>query len=587
MIDNSILDFLNLFDDDYIISLSNKGYLKRAKKDLEKLRDEIKIINEAPPEIKIQDNTVTIKDTKVEDITCTCPDSKFCRHRIVAIFYVKEKYSANLPDGSQSGNDNTENKISENKNSDEKYKELLNFDLKSLEKKFTKVKFMKGVKYFLGSEITSELSAGALTFIFKNDFSKEEIKFAFRAIRPLENNNCNNISCKGKKDCEHHVASMLYYLTDKEIIKKESIAELVKKDLKPIDEKLLKEVEDVFLEIIKLGLTRMTFAVALKIKKLAFRIHYEIPTFEKLMNGVERDLNSFISKNPKFDLESFRNKIVKFFRILRLYRANPMDYKMIDILTRHRSEYFDIKEIVLYGVGKEYIEAGDNAILKTYFMSSDNKVFTRSLFVSLKSDSDYSNPRNKLHFMPLWEGYTTDAFLNRKVIIKKTKINSERVISSIVFSVAVKDTHNFKNLKTYEDFSIFKNEYLQFRKENTLLSINYTPFYSLIKPSGYSEPVFDYETQAVSIEIFDENGNSVTLKFRYGDVPKRYQNDRKKVFDRIISEFANNREKPLIIFGKPYIDNKVLYINVISFYYENQHKIVNPDIDWEKDVKLK
>ncbi len=580
MIDNNILEFLNLFDDDYIISLSNKGYLKRSKKDLEKLRDKIKIINESPLELQIQENTVMIKDTKVEEITCTCPDSKFCRHRIISIFYIKETVGARLW---ISSNANEQYEIQNNEiDIKNKYKELLDFDLKSLEKRFTKAKFMKGIKYFLGSNIKKELSINSLDFIFSNDFNDEKVNFSFRSVRPLENNNCNNITCKGKKDCEHNVASMIYYLIENDVIKKEQISDLVKKDLKPIDGKLLKEVEDIFSEIISLGLTRMTVAITQKIKKLAFKIHYEVPAFEKLMNGIERDLNLFINKSPKFDLDSFRNKIIKFFRMLRLYRANSSDYNMIDSLTRHRSEYIDVKEITVYGVGKEYIEIGENAILKTYFLSKDNKVFTRSLFISLKSEDNYSNPRNKLHFMPLWEGFTTDAFLNKKVIIKRTKINRELVISSLVSSVEIKVNHNFENLESYGNFSILKNKYLQFRKDNSLLNINYTPFYSLIKPFRYEEPIFDYETQAVVIDIYDEEDNLVSLKFRYRDVPKRYQHNRKKVFDRIILEFNNKNKNPLLIFGKPFIDNKRFFINVISFYYEKGNIIINPNIDWEK-----
>jgi hypothetical protein len=571
-----ILEFLNLFDDDYIVSLSNAGYLKRSKKDLEKIKDEIKVINESPLEIEIQDNKVVFNDAKIDEITCTCPDSKFCRHRIISIFYIKENYSlknATLPA-------QTEKDLSLN------YKELLDFDLKSLEKKFTKAKFQKGVKYFLGSKTQSEITENSLNFIFSNDFNDEVIKFSFRSILPLENNNCNNISCKGKKDCEHNVASMLCYLTENDIIKKEEVSELIKKDLKPIDEKLLKEVEEVFLEIINLGLTKMTFAISNKIKKLAFKIHYEVPAFEKIMNGIERDLNSFISKSPKFDLGSFRNKIIRFFRVLRLYRADSSNYKMIDELTRHRSEYVDVKEITLYGAGKEYVEIGDNAILKTYFLSNNNSVFTRSIFLSLKADNSYKSPRSQLSYMPLWEGLVSDAFLNKKTLLRKTKINSDLVISSITSSVSVLENHNFEGLFKHQNFSILKDEYLKFRKENALLSINYKPFYCLIKPESYNPPSFEYESQSLEIEVFDSENNLMTLKFRYGDVPKRYQNNRKKIFDRIISEFTNEKkEKPQLIFGKPYIENNGLFINVVSFFYEKNNRIINPDMDWEEESK--
>jgi len=575
MIDKNILDFLNLFDDDYIISLSNKGYLKRAKKDLEKIRGDIKIINESPLELQIQENKVIFKGTKTEEIECTCPDSKFCRHRIVSIFYIKENYENNSDDTLEETTEPEEINYYDN------YKELLDLNLKSLEKKFTKAKFIKGVKYFLSSSVTEDISANSLSFIFKNDFNDEVVKFSFRGIEPLVNNNCDNVSCKGKKGCEHNIASLLHYLLNNNIIKTEEISELVKKDLKPIDENLLKEVEDVFLEIINLGLTKITSAIAIKIKKLAFRIHYEVPAFEKLMNGVERDLNSFLNKNPKFNLEDFRNKLIRFFRILRLYRADKSNYQMIDKLTRFRSEYIDVKEIQLNGVGKEYLEIGDNAILKTYFLSSDNRVFTRSLFVSLKSEDNYSDPKNKLHFMPLWEGFTTDAFLNKKVIIKRTKINGDLVISSVLSSISIKENHNFKDLASYNDFSKLKIEYLKFRKENALLNINYTPFYALIKPFDYGVADFNYENQTLVIDIYDENRNEINLKFRYGDVSKRYQNKRKQVFDKIISEFESNKNKPFLIFGKPFIDNKEFFINVISFYYEHSHKVINPNIDWE------
>ena len=75
----------------------------------------------------------------------------------------------------------------------------------------------------------------------------------------------------------------------------------------------------------------------------------------------------FLEKNNDFSVSKFRNRVIKILRLIRIYRNNPNDYNFLNDLTKLRSEYQDA-ELTLFGIGKEYIETPEMAMLKTYFI---------------------------------------------------------------------------------------------------------------------------------------------------------------------------------------------------------------------------
>ena len=66
-------------DEDYLIGLSNKGTVKRAKKDLEGLTPAAQEEDQAV-QVRLGEEVCTIR-APLGDSTCTCPAPGMCRHR--------------------------------------------------------------------------------------------------------------------------------------------------------------------------------------------------------------------------------------------------------------------------------------------------------------------------------------------------------------------------------------------------------------------------------------------------------------------------------------------------------------------------
>ena len=122
---NKLADKLEILkeyaEENFLISLTNKGIYNRALKDIEKIKN-IKI-EEAEDKIKISFDNIEIFFTEnIKEAKCNCPSQNICKHIIIALLYIKE-YSKSF-----------ESKNSKNKNSNKNIFEELN------NKKLTKKK---------------------------------------------------------------------------------------------------------------------------------------------------------------------------------------------------------------------------------------------------------------------------------------------------------------------------------------------------------------------------------------------------------------------------------------------------------------
>ena len=90
---NDITDKLKILkkytEENFLISLTNKGIYNRALKDFKNIKN-IEI-EEAEDKIKISFYNIEIFFTEnIKETTCNCPSQKICKHIIIALLYIKE-----------------------------------------------------------------------------------------------------------------------------------------------------------------------------------------------------------------------------------------------------------------------------------------------------------------------------------------------------------------------------------------------------------------------------------------------------------------------------------------------------------------
>ena len=146
-------------DDEYLISLSNKGILKRACKDIESAKIKVSYID-GSAYVDIDGVQCVILDPLAES-TCTCPSRSICRHIITAILWLKkELLSENETDKSEENNKQSAVK----EKAEQLDRELREFPIEKLQKAMKKKYYNEYVRLLIiPKKITN------LTFLWKND----------------------------------------------------------------------------------------------------------------------------------------------------------------------------------------------------------------------------------------------------------------------------------------------------------------------------------------------------------------------------------------------------------------------------------
>ncbi|TKZ35117.1 SWIM zinc finger family protein [Brachyspira catarrhinii] len=95
---NDITDKLKILkkytEENFLISLTNKGIYNRALKDFKNMQNNNRfqpIVKIVENKIKISfDNTEIFFTENIKEATCNCPSKKICKHIIIALLYIKE-----------------------------------------------------------------------------------------------------------------------------------------------------------------------------------------------------------------------------------------------------------------------------------------------------------------------------------------------------------------------------------------------------------------------------------------------------------------------------------------------------------------
>ena len=87
---NNKLEILKEYtEENFLISLTNKGIYNRALKDFKNIKN-IKI-EEEEDKIKISFDNIEIFFTEsIKETKCNCPSQNICKHIIIALLYIKE-----------------------------------------------------------------------------------------------------------------------------------------------------------------------------------------------------------------------------------------------------------------------------------------------------------------------------------------------------------------------------------------------------------------------------------------------------------------------------------------------------------------
>jgi len=559
---NKMREFLLTIDEEYLIGISNKGIVNRAKKDSEAM-DSIKIeVEDTGINCTLADGTNCFINDNIKLFKCSCPSRTICKHIIMCYLYLKNNINKLFPFSSEKIEECNEIKSSD-------FTELLNIKIETLIQLAGEKTFNEIVKRFkFGVQATIE-EGTILTISFKEEGfmvkimprNKEDITDG----EVIEDSIC---SCKSKEICRHKVEAIIHYEIYKGLIKEDDL-KISNKSMntnKKIYMEAIVAVKKLMEEILFVGLSRLPENIIEKLENTAILCHNcGIPNLEKLLRRVKKDIELYFKKNASFSVNSLKNIMSRIYAIslsLENCRDEEQFYKLCG---EHKSSYYDIHPITLWCIGAESwnSKSGYEGITYYYFEESKGELFTYTnsrptYYENNKKRASQTSYKPLPSFIP--ENNVEDVSKHGIKLIDG-KLNDEGRISSSEKSKGeiLEKTDIFKlNIK-----SIFSDDWNQLLDKNSKSFTIYEQEQNnlgIIKPETYGSSDFDNIKQRFTMALYDKTGNEINIVLDYSKEKKRVIQKFERM-DRL-------KKYPHSILGRIYMEGGRIKVLPIAVYYE-------------------
>ncbi len=430
---SDILRFLKTIDDEYLIGLSNKGIVKRSYKDLETTDVQVTVQGE---EILGQcgDAQVTLR-LPITNSACSCPSTSICKHVIMTILAARKATesaggadpttasagesaaasamgagpvaanagspretaagstveagsAAENPAGSSS--ESTEGKVAgstvetdpaamqamENvgRTEIEPKDELLEVPAERMKKS---VGNKDWIKLLTQTDFAQdfEMTEGKMLTV-RNLKTNVTVKLCF----PLELSTCS--ACHDDKLCVHKAAALLAYQVKKGATAVEELMDAAAQQTEEFDEESVPDtLADlrIFLEdLLMAGSARLSPETPLGLERLALRAHNaRLPDLEEKLRVLAESVAGYLGRNAKITASDLMRKIAECYGLAERMESMIAEGKSVYSLAgAFRSDYVDVPELLLHGVGMRAFESATGYAGKTlYFFEEKSRMF--------------------------------------------------------------------------------------------------------------------------------------------------------------------------------------------------------------------
>lgn len=328
-------------DEEYLIALSNKGTVNRAKKDFDAAQPVIQSMEDGSVTLALGDTVCTIT-TPLGGNTCGCPSSSMCRHRITAMLWLKERAAQE--------NDSVKESIPSSEGApeagvQEELTALLaavpaNQLIRQLGERRTVALVQReadgaGGAIRAGSTVTVEMPWVPATV---------------RLIVPLEHSSC---TCHSQNFCIHKAEALLTWQLRQKVVTPEEL--LLASHSEPGSEVARQEIcasiQDTLTDWMRIGLSRLPASAQDTAERLAGLCHVgELPALEGAMRRLHGELQGYFSHSAAFRTDGLLRRVSSAWR-LSVALGQAQEQEVMALAGSFRDEYRAVGELRLYLLG--------------------------------------------------------------------------------------------------------------------------------------------------------------------------------------------------------------------------------------------
>ncbi len=316
-------------DENYLVGLSNKGTVNRAKKDLAALTGPESMPNGAGVTVKL-DGAECVITAPLGQSRCSCPSGSICRHRITAILWLKRQLDAAPASAPPSKPE---------------FQELRAYPPEKLAKQL-------GLKRLSAALFRHQSGGGpeiAETSVVTVDMPW--LPASVRLLEPLEHSSC---TCHSKTFCVHKAEALLYWqlnegIADPALLQAAQSAGAAL-DLEPV-RGVCQAVQQSLTAQLAAGLSRMPPGVCETVERMAALCHTaRLPELERALRALHGEYAAYFARSATYRDAALLQRISDAFRLAAALEASDEETAPA-LAGSFRDDYLPVGNLQLYLLG--------------------------------------------------------------------------------------------------------------------------------------------------------------------------------------------------------------------------------------------
>ncbi|MDR1537272.1 MAG: SWIM zinc finger family protein [Clostridiales bacterium] len=519
----SISQQLKSCDESYLLSISNKGILNRARRELSESGISVEIAEERFSAV-FSDGTTVLFSGKLSQYDCSCPSRSVCKHVVMALIKASEEVWT-----SENAAASGDVKASEDKKASEDNKapadkrpiqdasgegawsfgkEAYGYILKETPEKLQKA---FGKKTY--SDALSIVQSGDPAVFEEGANLRIRVGEAFTAtFLPYSDIKDSLCTCKAKT-CRHRLEAILHYLSREGSWA--SLTPLEKEPEAPLDEipGIMSFVEEIFMA----GLMHLPSGFADACESYASVFHGAgFADLERLFQSSRKELMHFEQKSAMFDKGMLLSNLTRIYVSCNaLLRGKTGNYG------KFKRQYSELPKLEAFGLGAYpwHAKSGFAGVTALFAIPQMKRIFTLSHSLPASEEQEASTmiagfwrDASALGVLSSFESLSTS-----RVEIKSAKasidgrLSKSRATSASIISQSSIDSEELKpwildNFTSLTKF--FSAEQADYGESLHLI----------IRIKGFVEIGFNKITQIYSAKILDDDGSSLNLMIPYSKI---------------------------------------------------------------------
>lgn len=433
--------YLEYSNENFLITITNKGIYNRAKKDMEKVSNwginlECENISINIDEIKVKLNENLYKSK------CSCPSKTVCKHIVMAIIYIN-KY-INKTKSLKENKENTNNIKNDITNIiEEDYKELKSINLDELKKLSEKKNYEYAINK-INEDITVNFKEENILIA---NIVEENITVYFPKKRSIELSICK---CSKYVLCKHKIIAILSYL------KKNGVVIYKKEPVKRFDENKVHVLifsRNFVSNILEKGLYACDENDEIIASQLATKLYtIKMDNLSKLFRQLSANIKSMTEKLPDFNKIEAMSLLSKIYNLDEIILRNKNNKEILDSLIETSKKKYSPKsygEFIGIGSYPWIVKSGYSGVTAYLFNKYDTKIYTYTNAMANfyeKTESSFNNLIKTYKAKNNWANNLSIKTISESTFkLIEYKSNCENRISSSKRTIAEINRHTYIN----------------------------------------------------------------------------------------------------------------------------------------------